>query len=57
MKAFLTGATGYIGSVLGPYLIERGHAVQGLDAGFYESPLLFDEPILKPPVIHADIHF
>jgi nucleoside-diphosphate-sugar epimerase len=31
----LTGAQGYIGSVLGPILVERGHEVTGLDTGFY----------------------
>jgi len=55
MKIFLTGATGYIGSVLGPYLIQRGHSVSGIDAGFYAAPLLFTEPASRPEVRRADI--
>ncbi len=44
MKVLLTGLDGYIGSVLGPYLIERGHSVTGLDTGFYRDATLFDAP-------------
>jgi len=55
MKICLTGARGYIGSVIGPYLIERGHTVSGLDAGFYEFPVLFDELASTPPCRRADI--
>ncbi len=35
MKVLLTGSEGYIGSVLGPYLLHRGHEVVGLDTGFH----------------------
>ena len=35
MKVLLTGSEGYIGSVLGPYLMKRGHEVIGLDTGFH----------------------
>lgn len=55
MKICVTGASGYIGSVLGPYLVARGHEVFGLDAGYYASPLLFTEPEFRPPVRRADI--
>jgi nucleoside-diphosphate-sugar epimerase len=55
MKICLTGANGYIGSVLGPYLIARGHDVFGIDAGYYASPLLFTEPAQRPPVRRGDV--
>ena len=35
MKVLLTGSEGYIGSVLGPYLLRRGHDVVGLDTGYH----------------------
>ncbi len=35
MKVLLTGERGYIGSVLGPMLLERGHDVAGLDSDLF----------------------
>lgn len=55
MRICLTGASGYIGSVLGPYLIARGHSVVAFDAGYYNSPLLFTEPAARPAVRRLDI--
>jgi len=37
MKVLVTGHLGYIGSVLGPLLIERGHTVVGIDTGFFAT--------------------
>lgn len=42
MRVFVTGTDGYIGSVMAPYLIKRGHEVVGLDTGFYRSGSLYD---------------
>ena len=42
MKVLVTGTDGYIGSVMVPYLMKRGHEVVGLDTGFYRSGSLFD---------------
>jgi nucleoside-diphosphate-sugar epimerase len=36
MKVLLTGNNGYIGSVLGPMLLNHGHDVTGLDSDLYE---------------------
>jgi len=41
MKILLTGAGGFIGSLMGPYLQSRGHAVTGLDTGFFEEVDLY----------------
>jgi nucleoside-diphosphate-sugar epimerase len=55
MKVLITGADGYIGAVLGPFLMERGHDVAGLDCGFYRDGWLFDDSRRRPPVITKDI--
>ncbi|MEQ1869851.1 MAG: SDR family oxidoreductase [Vicinamibacterales bacterium] len=58
MKVFLTGVDGYIGSLLAPYLIERGHAVLGLDTGFYREGWLYSPrqaPEASPPILSKDL--
>jgi nucleoside-diphosphate-sugar epimerase len=55
MKILITGSQGYIGSVLGPYLVARGHEVRGLDTGFYAAPLLYEDSSLQPPVVWRDV--
>ncbi len=42
MKVLVTGTDGYIGSVMAPYLVRRGHEVVGLDTGFYRAGSLYD---------------
>jgi nucleoside-diphosphate-sugar epimerase len=42
MKVLVTGTDGYIGAVMAPYLVQRGHEVVGLDTGFYRAGSLFD---------------
>ncbi len=37
MRVLVTGSTGYIGSVLMPMLIERGHDVVGIDLGLFRA--------------------
>jgi nucleoside-diphosphate-sugar epimerase len=55
LQVLVTGAEGYIGNVLGPLLIERGHAVTGLDCGFYRDGSLYDDGRRRPSVIAKDI--
>lgn len=43
MKVLVTGVNGYIGSVLAPYLMERGLEVVGLDTGFYRDGWLYSD--------------
>lgn len=40
MRVLVTGNLGYIGTVLVPYLMERGHEVRGLDVGYFADCLL-----------------
>lgn len=58
MKVFLTGVNGYIGSVLGPYLMKRGIAVLGLDTGYYRDGWLYSNnsqfPV-SPSVLNKDL--
>ena len=42
MRVLVTGSEGYIGCLLCPYLVERGHDVVGVDAGFYRAGWLYD---------------
>ena len=43
MEVFVTGVNGYIGAVLGPYLMERGVTVRGLDTGYYRDGWLYSD--------------
>ena len=42
MKVLLTGHCGYIGTLLGPMLLERGHEVSGLDSDIFRGSSFLD---------------
>jgi len=44
MRVLITGSDGYIGSVLGPFLVEHGHTVAGFDAGYFSQALFVPQP-------------
>jgi nucleoside-diphosphate-sugar epimerase len=48
MRVLLTGNEGYVGSVLGPRLIEAGHQVVGLDTGYFAKCTIGPEPVAVP---------
>jgi len=58
MRVLVTGVEGYIGVLLAPILMGRGHDVVGLDTGFYRDGWLFSDsqrmPIF-PPLISKDL--
>ena len=41
MKIVVTGCDGYLGSLLGPELLRKGHEVTGIDTGFYREGTLY----------------
>lgn len=51
MRILLTGHDGYIGHVLTPMLLERGHHVTGLDSFLYEGCGFDEEAALEVPQI------
>jgi len=55
MRILLTGHDGYIGHVLAPMLLERGHEVTGLDSFLYDGCGFSDGQPLTLPVIRKDI--
>jgi nucleoside-diphosphate-sugar epimerase len=55
MRILYTGADGYIGAVLGPKLLGRGHEATGIDTGLYRRGWLFDDGHTRPMVISKDV--
>jgi nucleoside-diphosphate-sugar epimerase len=55
MKVLVTGVDGYIGSVLGPTLLEHGHDVAGFDGGFYREGWLYEDGRMRPRTATCDI--
>ena len=55
MRILLTGIDGYLGELMGPHLVARGHEVVGLDAGYYRDGLLYELPAPAIPTITKDI--
>ena len=51
----MTGADGYIGAILGRYLLERGIDVVGLDTGYYRSGWLYPLGGPRPMILTKDI--
>jgi nucleoside-diphosphate-sugar epimerase len=55
MKVLVTGTDGYIGSLLGGYLAERGHDVLGVDSGFYKVGWLYNGSAITVQTLQKDI--
>jgi nucleoside-diphosphate-sugar epimerase len=55
VRILVTGSDGYIGCVLAPYLSQLGHAVVGLDTGYYRAGLLYESGDDLPPTRNMDI--
>jgi nucleoside-diphosphate-sugar epimerase len=53
MRTLVTGHLGYVGSVLVPMLLEAGHEVVGLDAGYF-APCLLPGQLCGPAVASLD---
>lgn len=46
----VTGHRGYLGSVVAPYLVERGYQVVGLDTGYFDDCTFMSDPVTVPAV-------
>lgn len=58
MKVLVTGTEGYIGSLLAPILMQRGHDVVGFDTGYYRDGWLYSsqgEIAAQPMMINKDL--
>ena len=55
MRILLTGSEGYIGTVLGPYLMDRGHEVVGIDSGFHRVGWLYNGVERSPAWVNRDV--
>ncbi len=55
MKVLITGTEGYLGSLLPPLLIERGHEIIGVDTGFYKVGWLYNGTPVTAKTLTKDI--
>lgn len=55
MRVLFTGADGYIGALLGRYLLDRGIDAVGLDTGYYREGWLYPMGGARPLTITKDI--
>jgi nucleoside-diphosphate-sugar epimerase len=54
MKVLVTGSQGYIGEVMVRVLHKAGHAVTGLDTGFYATSSLYDDGPSPGSIVRKD---
>ena len=56
MRVLVTGTEGYIGAVVPPVLLERGHEVVGVDTGFHRAGDLYRDAVpARPWTLAKDI--
>jgi nucleoside-diphosphate-sugar epimerase len=55
MRIFVTGSDGYLGSLLTPELLRRGHEVIGLDSGYYKEGTLYRSEATTPLTLTKDL--
>lgn len=55
MKILVTGTEGYLGSLLAPLLLQRGHEVIGVDTGFYKVGWLYNGSEMTAKTLNKDI--
>jgi nucleoside-diphosphate-sugar epimerase len=54
VRVVVTGSDGYIGTVLAPVLVERGHEVTGFDSRLYRG-CAFGSELLEIPTVDRDV--
>jgi nucleoside-diphosphate-sugar epimerase len=55
LRILVTGSDGYLGSLLVPELMRRGHQVVGLDTGYYKERTLYLSRDMSPRTIVKDL--
>lgn len=55
MKILVTGTEGYLGALVAPLLIERGHEVLGIDTGFYKTGWLYNGTPVTARTLNKDL--
>ncbi|MEL7245867.1 MAG: SDR family oxidoreductase, partial [Cyanobacteria bacterium J06573_2] len=55
MKILVTGTEGYLGCLLAPLLIEKGHEVVGVDTGYYKVGWLYNGTQTTAKTLNKDI--
>ncbi len=55
MKILVTGTEGYLGALVAPLLIERGHEVLGIDTGFYKAGWLYNGTPVTARTLNKDL--
>lgn len=55
MKILVTGTEGYLGSLLAPLLLQRGHQVLAVDTGFYKDGWLYHGLPATPQTLNKDL--
>ena len=55
MKILVTGTDGYLGSLLVPQLLTRGHEVTGVDVGYYKAGCLYNTRHDQPRTLVKDV--
>ncbi|MEM6753759.1 MAG: SDR family oxidoreductase [Cyanobacteria bacterium P01_C01_bin.38] len=55
MKILVTGTEGYLGCLLAPLLIEKGHEVVGVDTGYYKVGWLYNGTETTAKTLNKDI--
>lgn len=55
MRILVTGTEGYLGSVVAPLLVQRGHEVVGVDTGYYKAGWLYNGTSITPRTLNKDL--
>jgi nucleoside-diphosphate-sugar epimerase len=55
MNLLVTGTEGYLGSLLAPELLKRGHNVVGLDTAFFQDRALYRANGMRPKTLLKDL--
>ena len=55
MRVLVTGTDGYLGTLVAPYLMGRGHEVTGVDTGYYKEGWLYHGQQVSPRTLAKDL--